>query len=505
MLLSYPTWRKRLNFSPLVERIIRGCAWSLAGAVLSRGLGLIALIVVARFLGKETFGELCIIQNTITTLSAVVAIGLAITATKHVAECRGSDPARAGRIITLSLLLVLISSTVCTAVLWVLSGAFAARVLAAPELKTLLQIGLLGLIPASVNGVQIAVLGGFEAFKAIARISGWTGLMTFGLVLGGVAVGGVAGVVWANVLAGVITCWLCQRPLRRCCAEAGISLRQTGLLRELGVLWRFSLPAWLSSLMTGPVLWLANLILVNQPQGYAELGVYNAVLRIKQIPEMILGMVLLPLLPVLSEAYGRQSGSRCQTTLRYAFAVSVCVMVPISLIQIALPELTLAIYGQSYRGQTAVVQWLMVHAIAVGLFQPFGSILASSNRMWFGWVYNLLWAALFLGGAGYLVPRYGAAGLACALAGSHVASSVVCVAYMYRFERPLVTGFGLGINMLAVAACVAIVAFGARSLNPTLTIVLASVTAGALVWQMTQGFLRPWWHRLAPTQPRTSA
>lgn len=498
MTLNLPKLPDLLGRSAIAERIVRGSLWSLGGALLSRGLGLIASVLVARWLGNQVFGEVCLIQNTVSTMGSVSALGLGITATKHIAACRRTDPARAGRMIMLVQVLSLVSSACVAGVLLMGSAAVVTHWLAAPQLDSAFKIGLLSLVPATLNGVQLAVLGGFEAFRTIARVNWWSGVATFGLVTGGALVGGLPGVLWANLATGVWTCWLFHRAIRAVCGAAGIVGGATGMLRELGVVWRFSLPAWLAGLMTGPVIWVAQMILVHQPRGYAELGIYGAVTRIKQIPETILTLALMPLLPILSEAYANRSRERCQATLRYAFSISVCIVAPISLIQIALPNATLAIFGPSYAGETAVVQWLMVHAIAVGLFQPFGSMLASANRMWFGWTYNLLWAALFLGGVVYWVPAYGAAGMAGALAGSHVVSSLLCVLYLYRYERELVAGLGLGTNLAAVAGCAGIVALGAYWLDPWPTLALGILATGALVWHMMRRVLRPWASRLVP-------
>lgn len=92
----------RIKASPLGYRLARGTFWSMAGAVISRGLILCATIVVVRILGKTVFGELGMIRSTVGMFGVFAGFGLGLTATKHVAEFRQSDPERAGRIIGLS-------------------------------------------------------------------------------------------------------------------------------------------------------------------------------------------------------------------------------------------------------------------------------------------------------------------------------------------------------------------------------------------------------------------
>ncbi|NOZ40854.1 MAG: oligosaccharide flippase family protein [Planctomycetes bacterium] len=71
----------------------------MAGAVISRGLMLVASILVARMLGKTVYGELGMIRSTVGMFGVFAGFGLGLTATKHVAEFRESDPERAGRIV----------------------------------------------------------------------------------------------------------------------------------------------------------------------------------------------------------------------------------------------------------------------------------------------------------------------------------------------------------------------------------------------------------------------
>ncbi|MHC4330621.1 MAG: oligosaccharide flippase family protein, partial [Planctomycetota bacterium] len=78
-------------------------------AVVSQGMRFLAFVIVARILGKTGFGELGMIQHTVSMFGIFAGLGLGITATKHVAEFRSADPARAGRIIALSSVTALIS------------------------------------------------------------------------------------------------------------------------------------------------------------------------------------------------------------------------------------------------------------------------------------------------------------------------------------------------------------------------------------------------------------
>src|SRR5664280_450460 len=92
----------RLESSPVGGRLLRGAFWSMAGTMVSRALALAASVLAARIIGKTVYGELGIIQSTVGMFGALAGFGMGTTASKFVAELRGKDPAKAGRIIALS-------------------------------------------------------------------------------------------------------------------------------------------------------------------------------------------------------------------------------------------------------------------------------------------------------------------------------------------------------------------------------------------------------------------
>jgi len=91
-----PLWDRAIAPS-LASRLGRGAFWSSVCASASQGLSLVSLIVIARLLGKVGFGELTVIQSTVTMFGTFAGFGLGLTATKSIAEYRHTGAARAGR------------------------------------------------------------------------------------------------------------------------------------------------------------------------------------------------------------------------------------------------------------------------------------------------------------------------------------------------------------------------------------------------------------------------
>jgi O-antigen/teichoic acid export membrane protein len=451
---------QRIEASPLGYRLAKGAFWSLAGSLISRGLGLLSAILVGRMLGKQEYGELGIIQSTVGMFGTLAGFGMGLTANKYVAEFKRTDPDRAGRIIALASATAWISSGIMAVVLVGCAPWLAAKTLAAPQLAGLLQIGALLLLLSGVNGAQTGALSGFEAFKRIARINLISGVLTFPLMVIGASKWGVMGAVWGLIGSQLINCVVSFFAVRAEAARYQVSLRYDGCFSDLGLFWRFSLPAVLTGVLNSVVAWGAGALVVNQVGGYGDMGIYNAGLRVKMLPETFLGMLIAPMLPILSESFGKRDRTTFQRTLLFNFLLATLIIVPVSLVQAAAPALTLLPFGSGYQGHPGIVVWLMLHAVLYALMFPMGTVLMSMGEMWFSWLVNLLFAVLFGVCAWLLVGRYGAAGYAASMVVAFFVANIPCVVFLYRklpdvmrFLRWGSLAFGAGLLFL-ICVCV---------------------------------------------------
>ena len=426
------TFYERIEASPLGYRLAKGAFWSLAGSLISRGLGLLSAILVGRMLGKQEYGELGIIQNTIGMFGTLAGFGMGLTANKYVAEFKRTDPARAGRIIALASATAWISSGIMAVVLVACGPWLSAKTLAAPQLGGLLQIGAFLLLFSGVNGAQTGALSGFEAFKRIAHINLISGLLTFPFMVIGAWKWGVTGAVWGLIGSQVANCAMSFLAVRTEAAGYRIPLRYAGCLSDLSLFWSFSLPAVLIGLMNSVAAWGTSALVVNQMGGYGDMGIYNAALRVKQIPDAVLSMLIAPVIPVLSEAFGSADHVSYQKTLRLFLLMSTLTVVPISLVQVAAPELTLLPFGVEYQGRPSIVSCLMFYSILGSLGLCIGYVLTTTNRVWLIWLLSIGFAVGQVLAAVALVPRYAAAGYAASQSLAYLVWLVPGVIVLYR-------------------------------------------------------------------------
>jgi peptidoglycan biosynthesis protein MviN/MurJ (putative lipid II flippase) len=137
---------RRLGASPLAYRLAASSFWSFFGTAISRVLGLLASVLVGRILGKGAFGELGTIQGTAGLFGTVAGLGMGMAVTKYAAEFSKTDPAKAGRIISLASATSWITSSLLGAILYMEAPWLAQHTLAAPQLAPLLRASALLLV-----------------------------------------------------------------------------------------------------------------------------------------------------------------------------------------------------------------------------------------------------------------------------------------------------------------------------------------------------------------------
>jgi O-antigen/teichoic acid export membrane protein len=421
--------RKQQTWLPegsLHARFTLGALWAVAGAVISRGLTLCASIACARFLGKTQFGELGMIQSTVGMFGSFAGLGLGLTATKYVAEFRDRDARKVGRILALSALAALFSGSVMTILLLLLAPTLSANTLNAPQLVTPLAVGSGLVFFGALNGAQTGALAGFEAFRAIAVVNIWAGVSSFPLVLLGVWRWGLPGAVGGLVASLAVNWVLNNGALRRESRRSGIPYHFASCSREWKVLYKFSLPAFLASIVVGPALWICGTLLVHQPDGYAQLGLYTAAdrwrLLILFVPTSVFGMVV----PVLSNLYGvgDQFGYRKVFRANLLVNAGLALLPAVAIMMFAQPIMSL--YGGTFRSGWPILILLSCSAIPDALNNIFMARLISADRMWwrFGLDLQLVGMLLLLGW--WWIPRQGAMGLGMAYL---AAISTICLSH----------------------------------------------------------------------------
>lgn len=418
----------RIENSPIGYRLAKGVFWSMVGSMISRGLMMCSTVLVARMLGKTVYGELGMVQSTVGMFGIFAGFGLGITATKHVAELRQSDPHRVGRIIGLSGLFAVGTGGVMASGLFFMAPWLATHTINAPHLASVLKVGAFILFINALNGAQTGALSGFEAFKTIANVNLFVGLISFPILVGGTYLGGLTGAVWALVINLCFNWLLNHLALRKEARRYSIPFTIKNCCRELPIIWNFALPATLSGIMVGPANWTCRALLAKQPDGYNELGILTAALAFQNLLIFVSNMLSAPLLSMVSNAGESISENLEKANILSTWILGVVVAIPL----LCFPEIAELIFGHDYATRSFQVTFaLVLFCTSIMMFNGgLARILAAKNLLWWGFFSNTLWASMLIGSSIFLVG-WGAPGLGVSLTLAYGFKTVVLLPLYY--------------------------------------------------------------------------
>jgi O-antigen/teichoic acid export membrane protein len=457
-------WARAVRRLPGDRRLLRNTGWSVAGAVFSRGSQMIAFVIVARLLGKTRYGELGIIQATVGMFSVLAAYGFGLTATKYVAHFRRTDPERVGRIVMLSAVVSAIAGFSAACLLAGGAGWLARVSLAQPALEPLLQSASPLLFFGAIGGVCNGALAGLEAFRLLARVNLLSGVSTGVLTVALTYWSGLRGAVWAGTLSGVALCLISGFALHAQCQKHGIPLRNRQWWKEGAVLFHFSVPAVLAGLVNSPAVWAGGALLARCPDGYGQLGLFNAANTFRGALMFLPMMVAQAAMPALSSAYADGGGERREFRRTLATAHNQ-VNVPSVFLGTAamfLAPVLVGCFGREYSDAAVIVIGLMASVTIQALGCAVGAAIQAKGDMWFALTMNVAWGIAFVAVVLLSVARFGAASLAFANAAAYL---LLLAIQVWRMRDDLPHGMagriGACLGLTAVAAGAACSTVGA--------------------------------------------
>ncbi|MEI7906946.1 MAG: oligosaccharide flippase family protein, partial [Bacteroidota bacterium] len=305
-------------------------------------------IMVARMLGVELFGQYAIIQSTLLTVAFVAQLATGSTAAKYVAELRSSDPIRAGRVVGLCALTTLATAAI-GAVLLALYADWLARVaMHEASLGFALRLGAAFIIFNCLNFYQVGALAGLESYPTLAYTGIQGGLVAFSLSIIGTWLYGLNGAIASLAVAAMMRWIICQYALERELSRCGIVTTYRGSWKERAILWNFSIPAALSGFLTMPGTWLANLFLIQQPNGFAQNALYNAALTLKAAAMFLTNNANSVGMSILSNQKGLNDSKRYLKLYIANLLICLVMMLVIGCVVIAASPLIFRLYGPTF-------------------------------------------------------------------------------------------------------------------------------------------------------------
>lgn len=432
-MLLFKYLKQRICLTDISGRLFHSASWALVGAIGGRGITMLTYIVVARLLTQEAYGEFGILRSTINMFTVFAGMGLGATASKYISQYRNVNPTKAGDIYILSNILIFFISLIFTLILFFSSSYIAEYSLHAPYLSDEIKVGAIVLFFVTVNSVQNGALAGFEDFKSISINTVISSCVQAVFLIIGCYWSGIYGALigWGI---GCFSCYILnRRSIHLQLKKYKLSFKIRRLRKEeLAILWKFSFPSLLASAMVGPVLWWTKTFLVSR-SGYNEIAVYDVAEQWYTIVLFVPATLAQIILPMLSNALEEGSRREYLNLVKTNLAINVSVSLLLSLFMILVGPYIMGFYGKGFV-DIRTMSIMMMATVASSACNVVGQVIASRDKMWYGFAFNMLWAVIFILLTVFCVGSLGmeASGLALAFLLSYVVHFILQIVYLSR-------------------------------------------------------------------------
>ena len=393
-------------------RFQHGISWNIIGAIINNGSNFLTNIAIANLLGRELFGQYGMLQSTLATFVGIAQAAGGITATRYVAEFRATNRERAGRVLGLCTATTAITGIVSTTLILLCSPWLATTTLRSSFLTRPLQIAAGVVFFTVVNAYQMGALAGLESYREWAIANGLQGPAQLAICSFLAWRWGLQGAVLGLLATAVIRWGVLHLTLVREAKKQDIHVHYSGIWEERTILYRFALPAALSSLSAAPAIWFGNALLARQTGGYSQLALFSAALNLKSV------VMFLPMLMnnVGTSLLNNHRGHANRLKYRHIFwtnAILTGIAVLGGAIFIAaFRNPLLRWYGKTFPEGREILLLLLCSAVIETVAMSFYQIIQSEEKMWLSLVAVMLPRDLALAGFAYwLTPTYGAVGL----------------------------------------------------------------------------------------------
>lgn len=337
------------------SQLFKDSFWAISGNGISYGLLLLGGIFIARFLGKDLYGEYGVIKTTMFNIASVATFGLNFTSTKYIAEFKQYDQSRLKAICQGALSITLITGVILAILLF-----FCAQTLAIyldePRLKLAFQVlGIIIVLKALVT-TQSGILAGFGEFKIIAKNSMWSGVVFFLMCIPMAYFGGLQGALGALLFSQAFNCcinYVSSHSIMKKLPEQ----HSCNFAKEL---FSFSLPIALQEISIN-ICNLGGVFLITKLSSLGELGIYSATSQweifITFIPVLLSNVILSHL------SNSTNDRIRHTRTMKIMLLVNfVCTLIPFVTVY-CLSRWIVSWYGATFTGMASVLNVVILAAI----------------------------------------------------------------------------------------------------------------------------------------------
>lgn len=372
-----------MRFDTIIERLkssklFKDSFWAVFGNGIGNALLLCAGILIARFLGKDLYGEYGVVKTTMFHIAAFSTFGLGYTSTKFIAQYISENTEHIVSIAKAALKITVVSSLVLCALLLIFADTLAVFV-ENPQLATPFRYLGLIVVCRAISTTASGIVSGFKDFKRQGRNNIISGLVMLVLAPTLTFFYGLKGSLLSLLVSQLLLCILNLDLVRALLRNYTTS--EQSFVKALLV---FSFPVAMQELTYalshwgGPLL-LAKYASMGEAGLYSAAGQWNAIIRF--IPGLLSSLVLSYL---SSTTQTREHKRMMSKVLSINF---LCALIPF-LVVFIFSGLIVRMYGNSFDGLRPVLNILIFSTVFSVVARVFQNEFISRGKNWLTFAYR---------------------------------------------------------------------------------------------------------------------
>jgi O-antigen/teichoic acid export membrane protein len=452
--------RRKATFQGDVFSTAKGSGILATGRLFNYGSRIVITFIMARLLDAENYGMYNIVISVGTIAAAVALFGLDVTMTRQVAVMRGRrDQAGLWGSLQVGLGFGLLLSSLSATFLFALSYPIARYIFHEPGLAPLFQLISL-FVPSFTLGDTLAgATRGFKNMRDMVVSQNMVQPLVRLLLVGSLTffrfnvVHAIIAFCLADVVSTLMLIYFLNRhfSLRRPLREAR---------RDTGAMLSFTVPVWLSGLMST---FQGNIqtLLLGSLNTLANVGIFSIANQLNLLGSIFHASITMSARPFVAELHDRKDwdllGRLYQTTTRWVVILNL----PFILLMMLLPAQLLSIFGKSFVGGAPALRVLAFVSLVNAGTGMCGAVLEMTGHTTLKLINAIIRLALSLTLNILLIPRWGIVGAAVAVLIVESVANIlplIEVWILYRllpYSRALLVPLVGGLTAAAVAMFIA--------------------------------------------------
>lgn len=348
--------------------------WSILGNGLGNALSLLAGIIIARFLGKDLYGEYGMVKTTMFYIAAFSTFGLGYTSTKFIADSLATNSKDTKGIIDASMMITWTVSCFMCIFLFVFSSQLA-NYINTPQLSLAFKYLGIILISKAVSTTQTGILAGYKAFKELGINNIIFGIFLFLSSIVLTYYYSITGALLSLLISQIILCILNERVIRK----QHLIYQKKSIKRYTKKLLTFSFPVALQELSYTICNW-GSMLLITKFATIGEVGIYSAATQWGAIILFIPSLLQNVILSYLSNPNTKDLEHN-KMIWRMIFINFTCTFIPFLFVYI-FSGWIITFYGPSFVGLKAVMNVYAFSTVFMALGNVFQANLLAKGVNW---------------------------------------------------------------------------------------------------------------------------